>query len=153
MAGVKGKSGGPRSPNKGGRPKGSKSKSTIEREINAAQAIDKARRDGRDLAVTVLENLMNIALGATGLNRPTPKGQEGPNGQTNPNGDWDRFGAWFDRTVFCAKALAKYQSPEIKPVDIPTAAPEIGDRNEDFTINVFDSGIKVLEYMPKRDAA
>jgi hypothetical protein len=38
--------------------------------------IDRARKEGRDLAVTVLENLMNIALGATGLNRPTPKGQE-----------------------------------------------------------------------------
>jgi hypothetical protein len=78
MAGVKGKSGGPR-PGQG-RPKGSKGKATIEREINAAQVIDRARKEGRDLAVTVLENLMNIALGATGLNRPTPKGQEGPNG-------------------------------------------------------------------------
>ena len=95
---------------------------------------------------------MNIALGATGLNRPTPKGQEGPNGEINANGDWDRFGAWFDRTAYCAKELAKYQSPTIKAVDIPTAPPEIGDQDEDFTINVFDSGIKVLEYIPRKDA-
>lgn len=72
MAKAKEQHGGPRSP-KGGRPKGSKGKATIEREINAAQVIDRARREGRDLAVTVLENLMNIALGATGLNRPTSK--------------------------------------------------------------------------------
>lgn len=138
----------------GGRTKGTPNKATLEKQINAAQAIDKARREGRDLAVTVLENLMNIALGATGLNRPTPKGQEGPNGQINQNGDWDRFGAWFDRTAYCATQLAKYQSPQIKAVDIPTAAPEIaGHIDEDFTINVFDSGIKVLEYMPRKDAA
>jgi hypothetical protein len=32
--------------------------------------------------------------------------------------------------------------------------PEIGlKQDEDFTINVFDSGIKVLEYAPRRDAA
>src|ERR1700677_4747951 len=108
MAGVKGKSGGPR-PGQG-RPKGSLNKATIEREINAAQVIDRARKEGRDLAVTVLENLMNIALGATGLNRPTPKGQEGPNGQVNPNGDWDGFGAWCDRTAYCAKKLANHTS-------------------------------------------
>jgi hypothetical protein len=152
MAKAKGKHGGARP--KGGRPKGSLNKATREQQINAAQVIDRARREGRDLAVTVLENLMNIALGATGLNRPTPKGQERPNGQVNPNGDWDRFGAWFDRTAFCAKELAKFQSPQIKAVDIPTAPPEIGlKQDEDFTINVFDSGIKVLEYTPGRDAA
>lgn len=151
MAKAKGKHGGPRGPNKGGRPKGSKGKATIEREINAAQQIDRARREGRDLAVTVLENLMNVALGATSLNRPTPKGQAGAD---NPNGDWDRFGAWFDRTAYCATQLAKYQSPQIRAVDIPTAAPDINQRgDEDFTINVFDSGIKVIEFVPKRDAA
>jgi hypothetical protein len=98
-----------------------------------------------------------MALGATRLNRPTSKGALDADGKAqkdNPNGDWDRFGAWFDRTAFCAKELAKFQSPQIKAVDIPTAPPEIGlKQDEDFTINVFDSGIKVLEYTPGRDAA
>jgi hypothetical protein len=129
---------------RGGRPKGVKNKSTIERELNAAQVIDRARREGRDLAVTVLENLMNIALGATGLNRPTPKGQEGPNGEVNPNGDWDRFGAWFDRTAYCAKELARYQSPTIKPMEQPTAAPTELELERDgtrtFTLQVFEGG-------------
>ena len=111
----------------------------------------------RVAAVTVLENLMNMALGATRLNRPTSKGgldADGKAQKDKSNGDWDRFGAWFDRTAFCAKELAKFQSPQIKAVDIPTAPPEIGlKQDEDFTINVFDSGIKVLEYAPRRDAA
>ena len=142
MTGVKGKSGGPRHGQ--GRPKGAKGKATIEREINAAQVIDRARKEGRDLAVTVLENLMNIALGATGLNRPTPKGQEGPNGQVNPNGDWDRFGAWFDRTAYCAKELAKYQSPQVKAMEQPTAPPGPGELERagtrTFTLQVFEGG-------------
>jgi len=138
---------------RGGRPKGSKGKATIERELKAAQQIDKARREGRELAVTVLENLMNIALGATGLNRPTPQADLLTGRAANPDGDWDRFGAWFDRTAFCAKELAKYQSPQIRAVDIPTAPPDIGNQqDEDFTIDVFDNGRKVLEYKP-RDAA
>jgi len=55
MAGTKGKSGGPRSG--GGRPKGAKGKATIEREINAAQVIDKARKEGRDLAVMLIRSM------------------------------------------------------------------------------------------------
>jgi hypothetical protein len=150
MAKAKGKHGGPRSP-KGGRPKGSKGKATIEREINAAQAIDRARREGRDLAVTVLEQLMVIAGETMVRNRPTSRAK---GAKKNPEGDWDRFGSWFDRTSYCATQLAKYQSPQIKAVDIPTAAPEINQRgDDDFTINVFDSGIKVLEFKPRRDDA
>ena len=139
MLKAKGKHGGPRGPNKGGRPKGSKGKATMERELNAAQVIDRARKEGRDLAVTVLERLMNIADDVTGLNRPTQAGDK-----ENPDGDWDRFGAWFDRAAFCARALAKYQSPQIKAMDAPSAPPDALDLERDgaivFRLRIFEDG-------------
>ena len=128
----------------GGRKKGTPNKATLERQINAAQAIDKARKEGRDLAVTVLERLMNIAEGACGLNRPTPQRSILQGEKQNPDGDWGRFGDWFDRTVYCAKELAKYQSPPIKAMEQPTAPPDpdeaerVGTRT--FTLQVFEGG-------------
>jgi ketopantoate reductase len=56
---------------RGGRKKGTPNKTTQERQINAAREIDRARKEGRELAKDVLERLMHIAEGATGVNRPT----------------------------------------------------------------------------------
>lgn len=129
----------------GGRIAGvSRNKAVIEREINAAQVIDRARKEGRDLAVTVLERLMNLAEGATGLNRPTPARDAAKGVQQNPDGDWDRFGQWFDRTAYCAKELAKYQSPQIKAMEAPTPAPDADEverkGSRTFTLQVFEGG-------------
>lgn len=127
-----------------GRAKGTKNKATIEREINAAQVIDRARKEGRDLAVTVLERLMNVAEGACGLNRPIPAKDLAAGAQNNPDGDWGRFGEWFDRTAYCAKELAKYQSPPIKAMEAPTPAPDPKDveqrSRKRFGLRVFEGG-------------
>ena len=138
----KGKHGGPRPG--GGRPKGQKNRATIEREINAAQVIDRARKEGRDLAVTVLERLMNVAEGATGLNRPISAKEAAGGAQPNPDGDWGRFGEWFDRTAYCAKELAKFQSPQIKAMEAPTPPPDPADIEQKsrkrFGLRVFEGG-------------
>jgi hypothetical protein len=126
MVKAKGKHGGPRPG--GGRPKGLKNRATIEREINAAQVIDRARKEGRDLAVTVLERLMNVAEKIAVETRPQAAG-----GAPNKNGDWDRFGEWFDRTAYCAEKLANYQSPKLRAVQVfaqtlePAQRPTDGD--------------------------
>jgi hypothetical protein len=134
----------------GGRIAGSRNKAVIEREINAAQVIDKARKEGRDLAVTVLERLMNLAEGACGLNRPTPQRMILQGEKQNPDGDWGRFGEWFDRTTYCAKELAKFQSPQIKAMEAPTPPPAIVDQDEKvptkrFTLTIFEGDRRVGE--------
>lgn len=134
----------------GGRPKGRKNNATIEREINAAQVIDLARKEGRDLAVTVLERLMNVAEGTCGLNRPKTAAQikelvaAGQKLEEIYRGDWPLFGEWFDRTAYCAKELAKYQSPQIKSMEAPTPAPNPADVDQRsrkrFGLRVFEGG-------------
>lgn len=89
---------------------GSRNKRTIEKEIQAAREIDRARENGEELAKDVLNRLMKLAEGAASLHRPqTADGKVVEN-----TGDWEKFGAWFDRTVYCARELAKYQSPTFR---------------------------------------
>lgn len=109
---------------KGGRPKGSRSRATIEKEIKlAAAVIDGATKPNAAplLGKDVLERMMRLAEGATALHRPTPKRDVLLGAKENPDGSWEKFGAWFDRTVTCAKELAKYQSPTFKAVLVSQA--------------------------------
>lgn len=126
----------------GGRITGvSRNKATIEREINAAQVIDRARNSGRDLAVTVLEQMMNLARETMHKNRPAAavvaKGKKQPQ-------NWEGFGQWFDRTVYCSKELAKYQSPQIRAMEAPTPPPDSGEVDragtKTFKLRVFEGG-------------
>ena len=94
---------------------GSRNKATIEGEIQAAREIDRARESGEVLAKDVLNKLMKIAEGATGLHKPSVDVDE----KGKPvKGDWTMFGTWFDRTAFVAKELAKYQSPTFKAIAV-----------------------------------
>lgn len=122
-----------------GRPKGSPNKATIERRL--AAEIDVARRANergvKELGVDVLERMMRLAEGAASLHRPpTPEQVRGAQAQEDAAaarekreprkifaGNWDLFGAWFDRTVFCAKEMAKYQSPTYKAIAVMTPPP------------------------------
>lgn len=129
---------------RGGRQKGTPNKATRERQINAAAEIDRARREGRELAKDVLERFMKLAEGACAVNRPTAAEDIAKGKAENPDGDWGRFGEWFDRTVYCAKELAKYQSPQIKGVDAPAPPPdpktlEQGSKRK-FGLRVFEGG-------------
>lgn len=108
--------GGPR-PGAGRKP-GTPNKATTERLLRAAQEIDSARRGEKELAKDVLERMMKLAEGAAGVNRPTTQSDINEGKQTNPDGDWNRFGEWFDRTAYCAKELAKYQSPTFKAIAV-----------------------------------
>lgn len=100
---------------------GSQNKATIERQIQAAREIDNARENGVELAKDVLNRLMKLAEGAAALHRPSTSAD----GKVVANtGNWGEFGAWFDRTAFVAKELAKYQSPTFKAIAV-MAPPEV----------------------------
>ncbi len=111
----------PRAPKpRGGRPMGSLNKATIEKQIQAAREIDRARETGEELAKDVLNRLMKLAEGAAAKHRP----QTTASGEVvEGTGDWALFGAWFDRTAFVAKELAKYQSPTYRAIAVSMPPP------------------------------
>ena len=146
---------------RGGRKAGTKNRATIERQLEAAQAAIAKVKHGRELAKDVLERLLHdldrfktIAEGAAGLHKP-PSAAElkvaAEKGLTIAKGDWGLFGEWFDRAVgtardaaTVAKDLAKYQSPQIRPVDAPAPPPdpkelEAGSKRR-FGLRVFEGG-------------
>lgn len=126
-----------------GRKPGSKNKATIERELKAqAEAqrlIDHAKANKIELATSVLDRAMKIAEGSAGRHRPItevelPQMQEAENAaamnegrkprQLVVGGSWPLFGEWFDRWVWCARELAKYQSPQYRAIAVAmTPAP------------------------------
>jgi hypothetical protein len=118
----------------GGRPKGSKNKATILREMGVAAEIDRARAEGRELPSAALERFMRLAEATCLANRPTDTGK----------GDWGKFGEWFDRAVYCTKELARYREPPIKAVEAPAPPPDPKDLDQKsrrrFGLRVFEGG-------------
>jgi hypothetical protein len=167
-----------------GRKSGGKNKATIARELQAAQQVAAAHGVGREMAIAVLERLMGdldrlkgIAEGAAGLHKPPTPAEitqaqaaedakaiaENREPQTVYAGNWALFGEWYDRAVgtardaaTVAKDLAKYQGPQIKPVDAPAPAPDPRDLDQRsrkrFGLRVFEGG-KPLAPSPNTDVA
>jgi hypothetical protein len=125
------------------RPRGSKNKTTIERELIAARQLEEredamrdgrhemaaARRSGRKLAREVLDDLMQLGMGLTAsyqeLAGLTPQRLMAQGEQTVINGAMeDKFWKAAEFTKDCATALANYQSPRLKAA-IPMGAPPI----------------------------
>jgi hypothetical protein len=145
----------------GGRALGTKNKATIARELQAAVQVAQAHGHGRELATAVLERLMGdlerykeLAEGAASLHRPPTAADLKKAAETGldlAKGDWGLFGEWFDRAVntardaaACARDLARYQQPQIKPVDAPAPPPDARDLEERsrkrFGLRVFEGG-------------
>lgn len=124
---------------RGGRRPGSRNKATVERELQAgvAQVVIDANpaTSPIELAKDVLGKMMKIAEGAAGLFQP--KNPE--SGRLEGIEDWDRFGQWLDRTIVCAKELAKYQSPQFRAILVtpppPQELPRHGDGAKVIDIN------------------
>lgn len=137
-----------------GKPKGTKNKSTIERELQAArdlvEQVKTGKLDGQELAKDVLGRFMRLAEGAAGEFMPTPSAQKAQGKPENPNKDWDRFGEWVDRVIYCAKELAKYQSPALRAILVPAAPPDSNqpEKRKKFSLTIFEGGRPVMEIIP-----
>jgi len=138
-----------------GRRHGGKNRATIERELKAVA--ETGNLQGRELAKDVLDRMMKLAEGAAGFHQPPSPSEiqaAQAEGRQIPTGDWDRFGQWFDRIAYCAKELAKYQSPQIKAVDAPAPPPDPKDLEQKsrkrFGLRVFEGGKPLL---PPSEAA
>ena len=110
----------------GGRQPDARNKVTIERELRAAAALDQARANpAKKLAVDVLDDLMQVSTAAMAAYQAVSAEQARMALAADPNtkiraqpGDVEKFGQWWDRTLYAAKELARYQSPTMKAVQV-----------------------------------
>jgi hypothetical protein len=124
----------------GGRTKGTPNKATIERlereriaeqvalqSAVAAQSapaaereIAKAGTERRKLGKERLEELLEIAVGATAYFQPTLK-----NGvERNPNADWTQFQKWFQIAHAVAATVSPFQSPTFRAIMVAAPPPK-----------------------------
>lgn len=130
---------------RGGRVKGTKNRTTLERELIAAEVarrqMSRAREQDRELAVEVIEKFMGEFQRAATHFRPTTSVEIAEGAKANQNGSWTKYGEWAERVVACAKELAKYQSPQLRAIAIaPAPQAEEGERRKRFTLTIFDGG-------------
>jgi hypothetical protein len=130
----------------GGRKVGTPNKLTVERQEEAARALDRrARATPRPLAKDRLDELLDVALGAMQQFQPVTKEMVerahavGNTKVKESKGDWVGFGSWWDRAVFAAKELAKYQSPQLKALAmVQTPEPLSAAANKDSALRLND---------------
>jgi hypothetical protein len=129
---------------RGGRAKGTKNRTTVERELIAAEVArrqtSRAREQGHELAVEVMERYMREFEDGAAHFRPVAEEEVAAGKKPNPNGDWAKYGEWAERVVACAKELAKYQSPQLRAIAIAPAPQPDDDKPKRFTLTVFESG-------------
>lgn len=144
---------------RGGRPKGGRNKSTIERLERAAldargkeaeKAIIAGRATGTKLAKEVLEDFMHLFAGIAGTHQPYP-----PTQPQNVNYDEDKFERYAKLTIDTARELAKYQSPQFRAIVVaPAPDANKGQERKRFTLTIFEGRRPMLEgpeHYPEHD--
>jgi nitrogen fixation protein FixH len=128
---------------RGGRVKGTKNRTTVERELIAAEVArrqtSRAHEQDRELAVEVMARYMREFEDAAAHFRPVAEEEVAAGEKPNPNGDWAKFGQWAERVVATARELARYQSPQLRAVMVSQAPPVVETRKR-FTLTVFEGG-------------
>lgn len=111
-----------------GRKKGTKNKSTIEREKEEAKkalaqqaAIDLARGRGGKIATEVIDDFMRLFVGLAARHQTWPA-EAGVNPHENPK----LFREYAKLAVQCATELANYQQPKFKAMVVAMAQPGMG---------------------------
>ncbi len=103
---------------RGGRQKGTPNRATVEKQLIAAQIAERtvadARVEGKQLAKEVLEQFMLRFVEMAKHYEPTLPGA----GEQQLHGDEGKFLQWAKHAIDCAKALAPYQSPTFRAVEI-----------------------------------
>ena len=107
--------------------------------------LDRAKVTARPLAKDRLGELLDVALGAMQQFQPITKEMVerahaiGNTKVKESKGEWSGFGSWWDRAVFAAKELAKYESPQLKAIAmVQTPEPLSAARNEDSFVRLND---------------
>lgn len=145
----------------GGRAKGTPNKATVEKEAAAVQAhidaADKARKTGDfKHSMTEMMKAVKLAEGFAGACQPAIiKDAKGK--MTFEGGDIQLFGAWYDRWFKTIEVLAKYQMPQMKPIDAPAPPPDPDAINKAnrrvIKLRIFDGGREVPVLGPNKESA
>ena|ERR1700761_8207069 len=165
MAGKKGTSGGARK--NAGRKAGGHNRATIEKAIIAERVMNEAAMSGRKLGKEVVEEFMVLFSGLAGSYQPQPSVPGQPvtaedMKRWDTSGNAEKFDRYADRAVSAAIALAKYQSPTFKSIELAAPAPQGGSTIEGqgvqrtkFTLHIFgdDPRNKVIEHEPAKKRA
>jgi hypothetical protein len=104
----------------GGRTKGTPNKATVEKAIIAEQVTQRAQMQGRKLAKEVLDDFMTVFTGMAARVQPT----YAADGRTLIGGDPNEFERWAVHARDTATALAKYQSPTMRAIEVRQAPQE-----------------------------
>jgi hypothetical protein len=112
---------------RGGRSKGTVNRTTTERALIAAKQVAEARIAGRPLAKEVLEKFMLLFQAKALRTQNSAKS----------------FTHWAKLTLDCAKALAPYQSPQLRSIEQPAPPPSISGEPQ-----VIRFGLRVFERDP-----
>jgi hypothetical protein len=129
---------------RGGRSKGGRNKTTLERAFVAERILKETQMTGRKLGKELLEEFMNMFGGIAASFQPLP----GVPGQPLTSQDMKRWGASTDEPLFekyaklalkAASDLADFQSPKFAPIHAPAPPPENRQPiRKKFTIRIFD---------------
>jgi hypothetical protein len=102
----------------GGRRQGTPNKATIEKSLIAARTVADARAGGKKLAKEVLQEFMELFAGMAAHYQPTPTHLP-----LNPNENEPQFLRYAGLAVECAKAVAPFQSPTFKAIEVVPPPP------------------------------
>lgn len=137
----------------GGRRRGIPNKRTVIQQTKRAEVIAQIVDSGKPMAITVAQKAMEFAEGAVSAFRPTMAAELASGKAKNPDGSPEEFGRWFDRWFKCIEMMAKYQTPQLKAIEAPTAPPIPGTTTKRFTLRVFDGGRLVANKAANKDVA
>lgn len=158
---------------RGGRPKGGKNLTTLERELYkgaitrqfaadqrrreeslrrleqqaemAATAVQQLREQGKPLAKDALGLFLEIFMGRAAYYQPRPKIDD-PKVDQNKFANEEKFEKWARLSVDCAKALAPFQSPTYRAIVVAPPPPtQSENQTRRFTLAIFDHTGQTIE--------
>jgi hypothetical protein len=125
---------------RGGRQKGTKNRTTIERELLdqrqyvAEHVYQRAKLRGHKLAKETLDEFMIVFAAMATHYRPCLDGTS-----VNPNQNEEKFERWARLVIDAAKALAPYQSPTFRAIVVAPPPPENkGETVKRFSLKIFE---------------
>lgn len=122
-----------------GRPPGRKNKVTRDRLERLEREYQESRRTGKKLAVEVMDEFMQAFAGLAAQHQPA-----------GAQPDEVKFEKYGRLAIEVAIPLAQHQTPRLRAIMMPTAAPEAdsGRLTKTFTLSIFEHGPagKVIEH-------
>lgn len=99
----------------------------------ARETVERAAREGRSLAVDVLEEYMRVFRGMSAFYQPGSKAK-------GARPDPVMFEKWARLALRCAESLAEFQTAKLKAIAVAAPAPQGEQRVTRIELRVFETG-------------